>query len=197
MLGRELLRVPGRVAGPGERADRYVMGADVVGVAIASEFVVGGDDVGLVSTDEPDQAPRRLVEVGLPEAARVEVPRPTHHVGIAVAEVLPLGHAEDAHGPFQLTCPGLSQAAVVVGRVHGRHDDLALLAAGACDQDHAMAGGHGLGHRTPGPDRLVVGMGMDGHQRGPVRGGRLGSGRCGVGVGHRFGILSQVFWGGG
>ena len=47
--GLELLRVPGRVAGPGNRPDRDVVDADVVGVAVAAELVVRRDDVRLVA----------------------------------------------------------------------------------------------------------------------------------------------------
>ena len=71
---------------------------------------------------------------------------------------------------------------MVLGRVHLRDDDLALLAAGAGDEDDAMAVGDGLGHRPARADRLVVGVGMDGHEGGPMRGpGRRrarGSLRC-------------------
>ena len=37
MLRGELLRVPGRIAGPRERPDRDVVGPDVVGMAVAAE----------------------------------------------------------------------------------------------------------------------------------------------------------------
>src|SRR5690242_21432333 len=43
--------------------------------------------------------------------------------------------------------------------------DLALLAAGPCDEDDATAVGDGLGHDATRRDRLVVRMGMDRHQR--------------------------------
>ena len=167
------------------------MGPDVVGVAVPAELVVGRDDVGLVAADEPHQAARRLVEIGPPEGARVEVPGPTHHVRVVVAEVLPLGHAQDPHRPFQLAGPDLGQPAVVVGRVHLRDDDLALLAARAGHEHDSPAGGDGLGHRAARPDRLVVGVGVDGHEGGSM-GDLVGGAEEGVGFGHRLGILSQV-----
>ena len=139
MLGRELLRIPGRVAGTRERPDRDVVGPDVVRVPVAAEVVVGRDDVGLVAADEPDQPAGGLVQVGLPEAARVAVPGPTHHVRVVVAEVLPLGHAEDAHRRLELGGPELAEPAVVVRGVHLGHDDLAHLAARAGDQDDPTA----------------------------------------------------------
>ena len=160
----ELLRVPGRVAGPLERADRDVVGPDVVGMAVPAELVVGRDDVGLVAADQPDQPPGGLVEVGLPERARIAVAVRAHHPGVAVAEVLPLGHAEVAHRPLELAGPDLAEAPVVVGRVHVGDDDLAELAARAGHEHDAVPGLDGLGHRAAGPDRLVVGVGVDGHQ---------------------------------
>ena len=53
---------------------------------------------------------------------------------------------------------------MVVGRVHVGDDDLAELAARARDEHDTMAGGDGLGHGPTGADRLVVGVGVDGHQ---------------------------------
>ena len=140
------------------------MGPDVVGVAVAAELVVGRDDVRLVAPHQPGEPAGRLVDVGLPERARIAVAVRAHHPGVAVAEVLPLGHAEETHRPFQLAGPDLAQAAVVVGRVHVGDDDLAELAACPGHEDDAVAGLHRLGHRPAGPDRLVVGVGVDGHQ---------------------------------
>ena len=59
VLGRELLRVPGRVAGTLERADRDVRWiADVVGVAVAAELVVGRHDVAAGSAGRATRAGR-------------------------------------------------------------------------------------------------------------------------------------------
>ena len=181
-LALELLRVPGRVAGPRHGPDRDVVDPDVVGMAVAAEGVVRRHDVGLVLADEPHEPAGRVVEIGLPEVPRIEVPRPAHHVGVAVAEVLPLGHAELAHRGLELAGPDLAEPPMVVGRVHLLHDDLAHLAAGAGDDDDAVAGLDGLGHRAAGADRLVVGVGMDRHERESVR---VGHGRHGIGAGHR------------
>ena len=177
VFGRELLRVPGHVAGSIEGPDRHEVGPDVVRVAVAAEVVVGGHHVGLVSAHEPHQPPDRLVQVRLPEAARVVVAGPAHHVGVVVAEVLPLGHAEVGHGPLEFAGPDLAQPSMVLGCVHLRHDDLALLATRAGDEDHPVAGLDGLDHGAARADRLVVRMGVDGHQR---RAMRDGLGRRGV-----------------
>ncbi len=149
------------------------VGLRFAGATVPTELVVRRDDVGLVSADEPGQAPRRGIDVGRPEVARVEVARPTHHVGVAIAEVLPLGDAEDGHRPLELDRPDLAEPAMVLGRVHVRDDDLAHLAAGAGDEDDAMPGGDGLGHRAAGADRLVVGVGVDGHEGGSVGAARV------------------------
>ena len=80
-----------------------------------------------------------------------------------------------AHRPLELAGPDLAEAPVVVGRVHVRDDDLAQLAAGARHEDHAMPGLDGLGHRPAGPDGLVVGMGVDGHEGRAMARGRRSS----------------------
>ena len=63
---------------------------------------------------------------------------------------------------------------MVVGRVHVGDDDLAHLAARAGDEHDPPAVGDGLGHRPAGPDRLVVGVGVDGHQGRDVGRGAVG-----------------------
>ena len=181
VLGRQLLRVPGRIAGPRERRHGHLVDPDVVGMAVAAERVVGRHDVGPVPPDEPDQPADRFVEVGLPERPRIVVPGPAHHVRVAVAEVVPFGDAEDAHRVLELAHPDLAEPAVVLGRVHLGDDDLALLAARAGDEHDPPAVADRSGHRPAGADRLVVGMGVDGHERESVVG--FGRGRRG-GVGH-------------
>ena len=57
-----------------------------------------------------------------------------------------------------------AQPGVVLRRVQLRHHDLAVLAAGAGDADHAVAGSAVAGHHAAGRDGLVVGMGVDGQQ---------------------------------
>ena len=102
---------------------------------------------------------------------RVAIAEPAHHVRVAIAQVLPLGHAQEAHRALELGGTELAEPPVVVGRVHLGDDDLAQLAAGAGHEDDAMAVGDGLGHRPAGPDRLVVGVGVDGHQGRPIGAG--------------------------
>jgi hypothetical protein len=154
-------------------------------MAVSTELVVGRDDVGLVSADQPDEPAGGLVEVGSPEAARIEIADATHHVRVAVAEVLPLGDAQLAHRPLELGGPELGKPAMVVGRVHLGDDDLAHLAPRARHEDHAPAGRYCLCHRAAGADRLVVGVGVDGHEgrhvgRHPEIVSRARAGRRGV-----------------
>ena len=146
----------------------------MVRVPVPAEVVVGRDDVRLEGADEEHEPADGLVKVRLPEAPRVAVPGAAHHVRVAVAEVLPLGHAEGVHRALELAHPDLAEPAVVVRRVHVGDDDLAHLATGARDEDHAMAGPHRLRHRPPGADRLVVRVGVHGHEGGAMGcGGRL------------------------
>ena len=150
------------------------MRPDVVGVAVAAEAVVGRDHVGLIAPDEPGEAARGLVEVGLPERPGIIVAGPAHHVRVAVAEVLPLGDPELVHRQLEFHGPEFAEPAVVVRGVERGDHDLALLAPGAGDEDDPMAVGDGLGDRAARADRLVVGVGVDGHQGQAVRLGRIG-----------------------
>jgi hypothetical protein len=165
MLGGELLRVPLGVAGPLEGPDPDIVGPDVVGMAVAAEGVIGRHDVRPVLANEPGHAARGLVEVGLPEAPRIDVPDAAHHVRVAVAEVLPLGDPEVGHGRLQLRGPDLPQPAVILGGVHLRDDDLALLTSGARHEHHPVALLDRLCHQATRTDRLVVGVGVRGHER--------------------------------
>src|SRR5450759_4116342 len=139
VLRGQLFRVPLGVARPVERADRDAVRVHMIGVPVAAEVVVSGDYIGPVAADHPDQPPDRLIAVRLPEAPRVMVARLAHHPGVAIAQVLPLGHAERAHRRLQLRGPDLAEAPVVLGRIQLRVDDLAELAARTSDQDDAVA----------------------------------------------------------
>ena len=188
MLGGQLLRVPGRIAGPLEGADRDVVGPDVVGVAVPAEVVVGRDDVGLVAPDEPRRAgrpPRRgrparsSAGRGCPAdpscRSRGSRGSPTRsRRGCAIAR----SSSPARISPSRRWFSGVSIV---------RDDDLAHLAARAGDEDDPMAGRDGLGHRAAGPDRLVVGVGVDGHQ-----GGAMGAARIGVGGGGRVGHAADA-----
>jgi hypothetical protein len=140
------------------------MRPDVVGMAVPAEVVIGRQNVRAVGPDQPDEPASGLVEVGLPERAGVEVPDPAHHVRVAIAEVLPFRDTEVGHRRFELGRPDLAEATMVVRGVHLWNDDLPELAACAGDEDDTVAVADRLGHDAAGPDRLVVGVGVGGHE---------------------------------
>src|SRR4029079_2067455 len=88
----ELLRVPGGVASPLECPDADGVGADVVGVPVAAELVVGRDDVRLVAPHQPGEPACSLIDVRLPERARVAVAARAPHPRVTVDEAPPLSH---------------------------------------------------------------------------------------------------------
>ncbi len=135
------------------------MRLDVVRVAVEAVGVVGHDHVGAYLVDDRFQLGGGLVHVGLPEAARVVVVRQPHHPGIApspgAAEEPVVGHAQRLAGGLELPDPVLAQLVRQEVPQRGR-DDLAKLAERAGHERHPGAFGRVLGHRRPGPDRLVI-----------------------------------------
>src|SRR3990170_3751091 len=91
-----------------------------------------------------------------------------------MAEVLPLGDAEFAHGGLELAGPDLAEAPVVVRRIQLGDDDLAELVPGARHEDDAVAVPDGLRHEPTGADRLVVGVSVNGHEGTGTRLGHRG-----------------------
>ena len=167
-LGGKLVRVPAGVACPLECSERDEMCPNVIGVAVSAVLVVGRHNVRSMAPHEPDEPPDGLVDVGLPEAARVQVSRAADHVRIPVAEVLPLRNAELAKRSFELRRPNLAQAPMVLRCVELLDDDLAHLAARARDEHHPMTCRDGLRHGAARPDGLVVRVGVTRHQRQPA-----------------------------
>ena len=137
----------------------HAVGLDVVGVPVEPVGVVGHDRVGLDLVDDLGERGRRLVDVRLPEAARVVVVRQAHHPRVAVpalaAEEPVVGDAERRARAVKLGDPVLAelvgQQVAQVGR-----DDLAHLAERAGDQRDPRALGGVPGHGGAGEDRLVV-----------------------------------------
>ena len=147
----ELLRVPAGVAGPRNGPDRDVVGPDVVGMAVAAEVVVGRDDIGLVLADEPHEPAGGVVEVGLPEVPRIAGSPAGPSCPSRGSRGSPTRSRRGRPSRLQLARPDLAQPAVVVGRVHLLDDDLAHLAAGAGDEDDAVAGRTALAIVPPVP----------------------------------------------
>ncbi len=136
-------------------------------MAVTAERVVGDDDLGADLPDHGHQLAGRLEQVGSPEAVGVVVGRRAHHPGVPPAartsEEPDVGHPEFPHRRGQLA---LAVRAQLVLRLRGevgqvRQQDLTLLAPGAGDQRDGRPLGGVPGHGHPGPDRLVVGMGVD------------------------------------
>jgi hypothetical protein len=145
-------------------------------MAVAAEVVVGRHDIRSKPPDQPDEAADRIVDRRLPEAARVVVAGRAHHPGVAVAEGVPLGHAERLHRGLELRRAKLTETTVVLRRGELGHHDLAEFAPRAGDEDDSLTLGGVLRHRPAGADGLVVRMGVDGHEREAMVGGRAGLG---------------------
>ena len=121
--------------------------------------VVGHDHVGRDLLDDLGERGRRLLDVGLPEAARVVVVRQAHHPRVAVpalaAEEAVVRDAERRAGAVELDDPVLAE---LVGKQVAQvgRDDLTELAERAGHQRDPRALRGVLGHRGAGADRLVV-----------------------------------------
>ena len=88
-----------------------------------------------------------------------------HHPRVDVAELAALDRPEPGQRAAELLGADLAELGVVLGRVHLGHDDLAVLATGAGDADHAVAGATVAGHDAAGGDGLVIRVGVHGHER--------------------------------
>ena len=86
------------------------------------------------------------------------------HARVAVAEHDDLVVADDLGGQRQLLAPHLVQPLADLGRVHGRVEDVALLAAGAADEHGVHTLGVVPGDGAGALRRLVVGMGVHAQQ---------------------------------
>ena len=132
---------------------------DVIRVTVEAVGVVGHDGVGRDLLDDLDQVGGGLLDRRLPEAARVVVVGQAHHPRVPVlalaAEEPVVLDAERPAGAVELDDPVLAE---LVGQQMAQigRDDLPELAQRAGhERDPGPLGGV-LGHRRPGPDRLVV-----------------------------------------
>ena len=141
------------------------MGPDVVGVAVAAERVVGRHHVGLVDAHEPGQA-----------AARPRRGRPARSSADRGSRRCPSSPSRDSPGSPTRSRPGRpSRASSSPARISPRRRWLSGVSISGTtispssprvhgDEHDAMARGDGLGHGPTGADRLVVRVGVDGHQ---------------------------------
>jgi hypothetical protein len=152
-----------RVGGGLERRSRHLVGADVVGVRVPADLVVGHHDVWLEAAHDPDELTDGHAERHGGEAARGQrdtLVRPAR-VGEAEPQVR---HPEDARRPRHLRAPDRGQVVPHLRPVHHRVEDAARLAAGARHHQHLVAFGDVPGHRGGALARLVVRMGVHRHQ---------------------------------
>ena len=119
----------------------------------------------------------RLV-VGRPgEAEGIVVGVRSRHPRIPVAEHDHLVVADDGRRPVELLLTQLRDPCVDLGCVHGRVEDLALLAPRAADQHGVHPLGVVSGHGSGTLRRLVVGMGMNGEETERLRHGAHATGQ--------------------
>jgi hypothetical protein len=147
------------------RGHRNLMGADVVRMRVAAILVVGGHHVRLEFADHTHQLFDGLLQRHHAEAAVGQRWRriALGESGVDKTEPMVL-HAEDLSGLGHLVAPDLGHPAVHLGQVHRRVEDVAALAAGERDDQHADAlvgvAGHGGGTLAG----LVVRVGVHRHQ---------------------------------
>jgi hypothetical protein len=144
---------------------------DVVGVAVEAVLVVGHQHLRPHFTKDPGQLRGGLRHIGLPETVRAAVFGQAHHPRVAPpagpAEEALVGDAERGAGGGQLGDPVRAQAAAIRGEMgQVRRDDLAEFTQGAGDQGDLGTLRGVPGDGRPGPDRLVVGVGV--HKQQPV-----------------------------
>ena len=159
----------GRVRGQLEGAPGDAVGLDVVRVAIGPVVVVGDHDLRADLTDDGGQGGGRLLDVRLPEGARIIVAGCSDHAGVPpparAAEIPVVGDAERPAGGVQLTDPVAAQLVVAVGGQGGqaRRDNLPEFTERARHERDVRSAGGVFRHRRPGADGFVIGVGV--HQQ--------------------------------
>ena len=126
--------------------------------------LVGHHDLRTHTPDHGHEPAHRLVEGCLGEAVGAGVGRRVLHARVAVAEHDHLVVADHRGGGLELTASDTGEVGAHLGRVHGRVEDVALLASGAAHEDGVDALGVVARHGGRPLRRLVVGVGVDGQQ---------------------------------
>ena len=162
MLAAHRRRVATWRAGELGGAHAHAMHLDVVGMAVATAFVVGGDDLGVFLFEDRRELARRLFHVGGPERSRGVVGRRVDHARVAVAEELDARDAEHLCRPT-----GFVGTPVAELLRHLEHAvvDLAEIAARREHEHHTMARVGRERERAGDEDGLVVGVRVEGHER--------------------------------
>ena len=138
------------------------MHLDVIGVPVAAMIVVDRENVGEFLVEDLRQALRRLVGVGGPEGTVGVVLGCPHHSRVEVIEELDARHAEDLGGPLRLLHPPLGHQLAGLEHVV---TEAGVLTPGRHDEDHPVPFRRCLRHHPGGGDGLVIGMGVEGHER--------------------------------
>ncbi len=138
------------------------MDLDVVGMAVATALVVGGEHLGMFLVEDRGQAPRRFLDVGGPERSLGVVGRQVDHARVAVAEEL---HASDTEDLSGADCFFGAPFAELLRRFEHAVVDLAEIAARREHEHHAMAGVGRERERASRQDGFVVRMRVEGNER--------------------------------
>jgi hypothetical protein len=163
--GRPRVGEPVPVAGRVERGHRDLVDADVVGVLVERALVAVGDqDLRLLPADDLDELPDRLAERCVGEVVAVCVRLGAGHARVAVPEQVQLVVADRIDAGAQLGHAHRAEVGSHLGRVGGRVEDVALLAAGAAHERGADALARVARHRARALRRLVVGMRVHRHE---------------------------------
>ena len=159
----ELARDPGALGGGHRHAARL----DVVGMVVRGVLVVRDDDVGTVFLEEPGQTAGGLVDRDVAEGVLVTFVLPVGHPRIAVAEELQVRDAEDLARALELIESCLHDELLVVafGVRLDPAGQISELAVGARHDDCGEPLGRVAGEHSARARCLIVGMGMDGHER--------------------------------
>ena len=162
MIAIDRRLVHDRGAGQLGRSGADAMHLDVIRVPVPAMVVVDGEHVGAFLVEDLCEPLCRVVEVGGPEGALRVVLGCPHHPRVEVTEELDAGHSEDLcrtlglpHPPLRHRLAGLEHLVAEAG----------MFAPGCDDEHHSVSFGGRLRHHSCGGDGLVVGVGVEGHER--------------------------------
>ena len=142
------------------------MHPDVVRMRVALLVVgVGDDHLRSFAPDDLDECADGLVERDVGERRRILVGIGVGHARVAVVEHHDLVVPDDLAGQGQLVTTHFREPLAHLGCVHGRVEDVALLAARTGHERGVDAFGLVLRDRARTLGRLVVGMGVHAQQR--------------------------------
>ena len=155
----ELVRITGRL----KRRQRDVVGSQMIGMGVLVLLVgIADEDLRSCPTDLGDQAADRLIDLGVPEGLRMGVRLRRRHPRVPVAPHHDLVVPDDRGSRSQL-CRSAFLQRLAFGQLDCRVVDLPLLATGATHEDRVDVLGCVPGDRGRPLGRLVIRVGVDGH----------------------------------